>query len=173
MDTSTRHLYELSVEFIKSNINLQIPIVENFMFIGRQPCGGFHAEQATKQIGFCCEELGEILQAIHGGCVDSTMNAELEVAIVALERIGKKLKAGQHVGDLSRANRAKLLDGAFDLSWVATGAMCVLTDNPVGAFREGALSNYDKFRNGVIRDENGKIQKPADWKEPDFEQFVK
>lgn len=74
-----------------------------------------------------------------------------------------------------RGDDEKILDGCFDLIWVVAGYMISRGWDFSGAWEEGAnsnLSKIDKETGKVKRREDGKILKPAGWKDPDFKQFV-
>jgi len=77
--------------------------------------------------------------------------------------------------DPSSENLAEVMDGLFDTIWVCQGAMLAANMPIKLVWQEGAWSNLrkiDEKTGEVIRDENGKIQKPADWEKPHFLQIV-
>lgn len=73
-------------------------------------------------------------------------------------------------------DEVETLDALFDLIWVTAGALRCMVDNPHEAWIHGAISNFrkiDPVTGAVIKNEAGKVQKPADWVKPDFKQFLK
>ena len=62
-----------------------------------------------------------------------------------------------------------IADGCGDLSVVTIGTLSAfgIADDPI--LKEIDRSNLDKFRNGVIKDEFGKIKKPDDWQPPNIQ----
>lgn len=75
-----------------------------------------------------------------------------------------------------RNNSEKEIDACFDMIWVIVGYMHSRGWDVESIWDEGSLSNLrkiDKQTKKVIRRDDGKILKPADWKEPNFAQFAK
>lgn len=70
---------------------------------------------------------------------------------------------------------AELIDGLFDLIWVCQGAMLAIGTPPKLTWTVGSWSNLskiDSLTGEVIRNEDGKVQKPKGWKKPDFVDLV-
>lgn len=147
--------------------------VEAFMMIGDQTTDRFNARQACLYTGLQLEELAEKIEAIMGGCITSESSMGLRHLLETMRAHAKVFKEGMREGDMLRSTHKDLIDADFDLAWVSMGAMFSTSINTNAAIAHGNFTNIDKFRGGVyIKDSNGKIQKPADWKAPDFEPFT-
>ena len=147
--------------------------VERFMRIGGQSLSGFNASQAGLYLGLQFEELAEKIEAMRTGTITTSASENLLNLEMFLKSWAKRFKEGEHRGDLLRCNHANLIDADFDLAWVSLGALHSESMDANGVCAIGSYSNLAKFPGGVCtKDANGKIQKPADWKKPDFEQLV-
>jgi predicted HAD superfamily Cof-like phosphohydrolase len=90
-----------------------------------------------------------------------------------METHAADFKKGLHTGNILRANHTDLIDADFDLAWVSIGALISVSPEPERAIAHGTFTNLDKFRDGkCVKDANGKIQKPADWRAPDFSPYI-
>ncbi len=143
-----------------------------FMKKAGQTCHRFNPAQASLYTGLQCEELAEKLSAISEGCLTSDLRDNLKAMAKCLDNLGDQFKQGMFQGAIGRADHAELIDADCDLAWVSIGALYSTAGDGPSALRHVAYTNHDKFRNGVIKDANGKIQKPADWTPPDFTPFV-
>lgn len=67
------------------------------------------------------------------------------------------------------------LDACMDMIWVILGYCHMKGFDVQGAWDEVARSNLSKIQsNGkVLKNENGKVQKPANWSPPNLHPFVK
>lgn len=146
--------------------------VAQFMRQGGQSIGRFNARQACLYTGLQLEELGEKIDVIRGGCVTEIQRNNLETLRNVLMRFSDEFRKGLHEGNMLRCNHAELIDADFDTAWVSIGALMSTSTQPIAAISHGSFTNLDKFRNGCIKDANGKVQKPADWQPPDFEPFI-
>ena len=143
-----------------------------FMTKADQSVNRFNARQACLYTGLQLEELGEKIEAIMRGCVTEAQREHLGVLHSTLRLFAKEFRNGMHEGDMLRCNHAELIDADFDSAWVSLGALFSTSTNALGAIGHGSFTNLDKFRNGCVKDANGKVQKPVDWQAPDFEPFT-
>lgn len=146
--------------------------VREFMEKAGQSTARFNPAQASLYTGLQIEELAEKLFAISEGCLTSSQRKNLQQMAQSLDVLGDQFKRGVFQGTIGRADHAELIDADCDLAWVSIGALYSTSKDGLGALRHVAETNLDKFRNGVIKDANGKIQKPANWKAPDFTPYV-
>lgn len=147
--------------------------VEQFMKIGGQTTDCFNARQVALYTGLQLEEMAEKLMAIAEGCISPGYGRNLIDLAREMNALADKFKAGYHVGDIVRANYEDILDADIDLAWVALGGAFSISTNASGAVGEVARANLDKYPNGeVLRDENGKVQKPDGWRGPDLSPYV-
>lgn len=72
-------------------------------------------------------------------------------------------------------NDVEQLDACMDMIWVILGYCHMKGFNIQGAWNEVARSNLSKIQlNGkVLKNENGKVQKPIGWSPPNLHPFVK
>lgn len=152
------------------NLETNLPqLVRQFMQTGGASTKGMNGEQACLYTGLQLEEMAEKLEAVATGCVNIRVTEHLELHAQLLRELSAEFKSGRHRGDILRANREALLDADIDLAWVALGGAFSIADDLSGAIAEVGRANLDKFPGGeVIRDENGKIKKPAGWRGPDL-----
>lgn len=146
--------------------------VRDFMENGGQTTGRFNPRQACLYMGLQLEELAEKVSTVMDGTITESQRQHLQRLHITLDHFAKEFKAGMHEGDILRANHADLIDADFDLAWVSIGALLSTARLPMDAIAHGTFTNLDKFRNGCIRDANGKIQKPDGWQPPDFTPYV-
>lgn len=147
--------------------------VAAFMRAAGQTTDRFNSAQATLYTGLQLEEMAEKIEAIAGGAVTTLSKSYLLQHADSIRILALEFKQGMHRGDIMRANPEALADADIDLAWVALGgAMSMCRDAP-GAISEVARANHDKFPGGVaLKDENGKVRKPADWRGPDLSPFI-
>ena len=71
-------------------------------------------------------------------------------------------------------NRANVLKETIDLLYVTLGLGVVFfkTDVCSKAFDVVHSNNMDKLRNGVVKDENGKVVKPEGWQKVDLREVL-
>lgn len=71
-------------------------------------------------------------------------------------------------------NRANVLKETIDLLYVTLGLGVVFfkTDVCSNAFDAVHSNNMDKLRNGVVKDENGKVVKPEGWQKVDLREVL-
>lgn len=70
---------------------------------------------------------------------------------------------------------AETLDACFDMIWVIVGYMKSRGWNCSAAWEEGAKSNLAKIdpeTGTVLKREDGKVMKPANWQPPNFAKFI-
>lgn len=141
--------------------------VETFMTIAGQLDNKrkFDARQVALYIGLQLEELGEKLEACGFSPASPIVNM--------LHDTSASFKAGMFDNMVVNANREELLDADIDLAWVTIGSALSQGADVQGAAEEVSRANLAKFPNGIaIRDENGKVVKPAGWTGPDLKSFV-
>lgn len=147
--------------------------VRGFMTTAGLPLDKFTPDQAALYTGLQLEELGEKIQAISAGAITVEARELLSKFAADCDALGQRFKQGLHVGDMMRADHAKLIDADFDLAFVSIGAGYSTAGDFDGAVNAGSAANLAKFPNGqVLRDENGKIKKPAGWTDADFNEFI-
>lgn len=150
-----------------------VAAVREFMRIGGQTIRGYNARQACLYTGLQFEELAEKVQVIADGCITPDSRDHMRELHAVLKQAANEFKAGLHQGDILRCTHKDLIDADFDIAWVSIGALFSESIHPESAIAHGTFTNHDKFRGGVAqRDEQGKIQKPADWQRPDFEPYT-
>ena len=82
----------------------------------------------------------------------------------------------EFIDAVSKNDDVETIDACFDTIWVIIGYMKSRGWDCTGAWDEGALSNLkkiDRATKTVLKREDGKVLKPADWKKPDFTKFAK
>lgn len=142
--------------------------VEKFMTIAGQldKSRDFDVRQIALYIGLQLEEMAEKLEA----CGFNPASP----AVHLLNYTSGEFKRGAFDHMVSRANREELLDADIDLAWVTIGSALSQGADVQGAAEEVSRANLAKFPNGIaIRDENGKVVKPAGWTGPNLKSFVK
>lgn len=134
-----------------------------FMRAADQTTLQYNVRQIALYTGLQLEELGEKLEAIGM----PSRGAELKA-------LGMRFKTGVLDSFVETADRKALLDADIDLAWVTLGSAASQGANVAGACGEVSRANIDKIGEDgkVLKDENGKIQKPAGWPEPDLSDFI-
>ncbi len=146
--------------------------VREFMVTGEQSLDRFNAKQASLYTGLQFEELAEKLEAIAQGALTEGKRSSMLNFARVMREWSDSFKTGAHEGDIGRADHADLIDADIDLAWVSLGALYSTALSGPRAISHCVYTNLDKFRNGCVKDANGKIQKPADWQPPNFEPYV-
>lgn len=132
----------------------------------------FDARDTSLYIGLILEEVAELIESIP----DQRNLGRLRVA---LEYNSKLFKEGFFDKQVADINRVDALDACVDISVVSIGGANALGTDTQSACHNVADSNLSKFtldENGdyvVLRDANGKIKKPAEYKAPELAQFLK
>lgn len=142
--------------------------VEKFMTIAGQldKSRDFDVRQIALYIGLQLEEIAEKLEA----CGFNPASP----AVHLLNYTSGEFKRGVFDHLVSRANREELLDADIDLAWVTVGSALSQGADVQGAAEEVSRANLAKFPDGIaVRDENGKVVKPAGWTGPNLQPFVK
>lgn len=124
----------------------------------------FNVRQTALYIGLQLEEMAEKLEAIH---VESDIPR-------LLRRLSDGFKSGVLDKRVANGDREAMLDADIDLAWVTIGSALSQGADVLGAMREVARANLDKIGpdGSVIKDENGKVRKPAGWRGPDNSPFI-
>ena len=122
------------------------------------------------------EEFAEKIKSI--GVRDTDKNKELYELWLILDEFASKFKKGYFDEEVSQIDRVEALDADIDLAVVALGGAYSIGADVQGACHEVADSNLSKYPivNGeyvVMKDENGKIMKPATYRKPELAPFLK
>lgn len=122
----------------------------------------FNVRQTALYIGLQLEEMAEKLEA-----------AGAFVAAGYVDEVADMFKQGYYDASIGNADHEALLDADVDLAWVTIGSMLSQGADVLGAMKEVARANLDKFPGGVVtKDENGKVVKPNGWQGPDLSPYV-
>jgi len=81
----------------------------------------------------------------------------------------------EYLEAIANSDDAETLDACFDMIWVIVGYMKSRGWNCSDAWEEGAKSNLAKIdpeTKTVIKREDGKVLKPANWQPPNFAKFI-
>lgn len=143
-----------------------------FMLLGKQHVNKFNGEQASLYIGLIFEELGETIAELYDVGIDLQRKANLAGFVNDLERMAEAFKERTYLGEIMRADHAKLLDGAVDLAWVSQGLAYSISNDANAAFAEVARSNLSKFDGGIKHSEDGKIMKGDKYSPPHLWPFI-
>lgn len=134
---------------------------------------GYNTRQACLYIGLLLEELEELLQSVN--LDDTTLSSHLDyygnqfkVGVFDVE-VEKSLK--------SKDNRVEFLDAVADINVVSIGAGLAVGGDIDGALNAVADNNLSKFNivddeYVVIKDGNGKIKKPENYKSVELNQYI-
>lgn len=123
----------------------------------------FDPRAIALHMGMIAEEFAEMCSA-----------CGLQINADYLQNLGRVLKSGAFDHLVAKADRVELLDASVDIMVVSVGGMMAQGADVHAACNEVNRSNLAKLINGVaIKDENGKIQKPAGWQAPQLSKFVK
>lgn len=127
-------------------------------------------EDLCVQIGCHLEEVAELLEAL--GVTNQLATDDLPHLANGFKRKDSRCLA--LINNLSYNQRIAIVDACCDTNVTSTGVMQLLGGVDVlGAQREVIRSNNSKMVNGKFEyDENGKIQKPESYSEPDLTKFV-
>ena len=122
------------------------------------------------QIGCCLEEVCELLEGL-----GAQTGHYRELTDLANEFKYKGEWALKRVRNLTYQQRIDIVDACCDINVTSVGVMQLLGGvDALGAQREVIRSNNSKMVGGKFEfDDNGKIQKPDSYSEPDLTQFVK
>jgi len=137
----------------------------------------FDARAVAFHTGMQLEELAEKLEAV-AKSVEGLDTSDSDLWLVAhmareMQNMGNAFKRGNYDRAVGLADRHELLDADVDVMVVTVGSMMTSGADVHGACREVNRANLAKIIDGaVIKDENGKIQKPSGWKPPDLHPFV-
>lgn len=134
-----------------------------FMRAADQTTLQYNVRQIALYTGLQLEELGEKLEAIG----IPSRGAELKA-------LGMRFKTGALDSFVETADRKALLDADIDLAWVTLGSAASQGANVAGACGEVSRANLAKIlpSGKVLKDENGKVQKPKNWSAPDLSGFI-
>lgn len=115
-------------------------------------------------LAFTLSEAGEAIELL-----DDT---QCQAVAHQMELLSKRIRSGELDEAISKANRAFMMDAAFDTAWCAIGLMHMLGDART-AWTIGSLSNYSKFVDGkAVLTPDGKVIKGPKFEAPDFSGVV-
>lgn len=127
-------------------------------------------QNTANYVAFALSEVGEMVKTF------SQNDFNLDALATRMEHISKRIRNGEYdhfMSAMSKEQKAKLMDDAFDTMWTSVGLMHMLGDAE-GAFVEGTNSNYSKFENGVCSlDSTGKVVKGPSFFNPNFLPYIK
>lgn len=132
-------------------------------------------------IGLILEETAEMIESV-GFETKENNKMPLDISLATLhgmlDTYSKRFKVGEFDKKVSTNNRVATLDAAVDIAVVALGAGISNGADILGACNNVAESNLSKFpmRDGkrvVLKDKNGKVKKPPEYKPPELQQFLK
>lgn len=126
----------------------------------------FNVRQTALYIGLQLEEMAEKLEAI-GYAGDALL-------VSLMKGTSGQFKSGSFDQLVETGDREAMLDADVDLAWVTVGSALSQGADLLGAMREVARANLDKIGpdGTVLKDENGKVKKPAGWRGPDIAPYV-
>ncbi|MFA5170392.1 MAG: hypothetical protein WC426_02420 [Sulfuriferula sp.] len=158
--------------------------IATFTLATGQSTDHYNVKQIGLYTGLQLEELAEKLTAFG-----------LTYIADQLDALSSDFKQGKLASQIAQADRAEVLDADLDLAWVSVGAAHSTGANVSGAMAEIARSNLAKLVScdpcgGVgsidgqidtpfcptcrgagkvaLKDENGKVKKPAGWTAPNL-----
>ena len=122
------------------------------------------SKDITTQIGCHYEEISEMDVSLDGETSDNEH----------LAKFYKSCSVGMSDHELYDVDKEELLDSLCDQIVTATGVAYMMGFDIEGALKEVMRSNNSKMVDGKFTfDDNGKIQKPDSYSEPDLTPFVK
>jgi predicted HAD superfamily Cof-like phosphohydrolase len=138
------------------------PFADQAQFM--QACGQsidtFNARQVALYTGLQLEELGEKMRAFG-----------LIPAAEQIETLATQFKRGMYDSHVEKADRLELFDADLDIAVVTAGSL-LSAGSPVDAgwmeVHRSNMAKVDPASGKVIKDANGKVQKPQGWTKPDL-----
>ena len=133
----------------------------------------FNVRQTALYIGLQLEETAEKLEALgwDGAVATGGFFSDL---VIKLRQASTMFKQGRMDNVVEFGDREAMLDADVDIAWVTIGSALSQGADLLGAMREVARANLDKIGpdGTVLKDENGKVRKPAGWRGPDIAPYV-
>jgi len=121
--------------------------------------GEFNPRQAALYVGLILEEVAEMLEEFRGD--------------IYVRQLAERFKRGEFDEAMAEADRIHLADAGCDIAVVAVGLLMSLGADVQGALREVCDSNDSKLVDGrLLKDGNGKVIKPAGYRQPNLEEFL-
>lgn len=153
-----------------------VEAVRQFMVIGAQYHGGPDLKTYGFYFGMQLEEMAEKLEEIAKSEPDAQQRQHMIELHTLMSHFALRFKGGNHLAALSFANQEELIDGDIDQAWVSLAAVHFIAKDGASArasVYHVAERNLAKFPNGkVLRDANGKIEKPEGWTPPNHMPFL-
>lgn len=133
----------------------------------------FNVRQTALYIGLQLEEMAEKLEALgwDGAVATGGFFSDL---VIKLRQASTMFKQDRMDSVVESGDREAMLDADVDLAWVTVGSALSQGADLLGSMREVARANLDKIGpdGSVLKDENGKVKKPAGWRGPDNSPFI-
>ena len=156
------------------NLGVKMEFVDSVVTFNKVAGTGeeFDSRKVALYIGLQLEEMLEKIQAL-------PKIERLNGLLIALEVSSEAFKKGHFDEQVEMIDRVQALDADVDLAVVALGGACALGAQVNEACLEVMSSNLSKYELNedgsyiVYKDENGKVKKPASYRPPNLEPFVK
>ena len=131
----------------------------------------FDPRKIALYTGLVLEEVAEMLDSLD-------FHVDVNVLAAQIESMATRFKKSEFDYLTNSMNREEYLDAAVDIAVVALGAGISVGSDIEGACREVTSANLAKFpivdgQYTVLRDENGKVQKPEGWKAPNTGKYLR
>ena len=137
----------------------------------------FNVKMVSLYTGLVLEEVAEMLAALNIESGEKKGHG-IHFLIERLNLASAEFKTQKYSDTLGDTiDRVAFLDGAVDVAVVAIGAGISNGSDVLGACNHVADTNLAKFplvdgKRIVLKNEQGKIQKPEGWKPPELAQFL-
>jgi predicted HAD superfamily Cof-like phosphohydrolase len=136
----------------------------------------FDKKMISLYIGLILEETGELMESIKSTAPMD--GVAFEMMAQSLHELADLFKKADFEVEQMIIDRVAFLDAAMDIMVVSCGAGIASGADVDGAANEVMDSNLTKFpldaegNHTVIKDENGKVQKPESYRKPELERFI-
>lgn len=137
----------------------------------------FNVRSSALYTGLIFEELAELIASLQ---IEKSEDANWNWEAVQkfLEDMGTKFKSGEYDEVFDNVDRVEFLDACVDIAVVALGGGIAIGGDIEGACLEVSANNLSKFplvdgKRVVLKDENGKIKKPADFQRVELSKYIR
>lgn len=132
----------------------------------------FNVRKAALYTGLIFEELSELIESLN--CREASW---LDLSVY-LSEIGDNFKQGKYDQVFENVDRVEFLDACVDIAVVSLGGGIAIGGDIEGACLEVSANNLSKFpivdgKRTVLKDENGKIKKPADFQRVELTKYIR